>query len=72
MASPISRLSYATLYINNISYGLFEIIENVDNHFLTSRFGTKKGALYKCASDLAYLGPDPSQYQTVEYQPETV
>jgi spore coat protein CotH len=71
MASPISRSSYVTLYINNIFYGLYYIIEDVDNEFLSSRFGTKKGALYKCNGNMGYFGPDPAAYHS-QYQPRTV
>ena len=71
MASPISRSSYATLYMNNVFYGLYYVIENVDKEFLTSRFGDKKGALYKCNGNLGYMGSNPALYK-LQYQAKTV
>jgi spore coat protein CotH len=72
MASPVSRSSYATLYINHLYYGLYYIIEDVNTDFLKSRFGNKSGALYKCQGDLTYLGPNPKLYENLGYEPETV
>ena len=70
MASPVSRSSYATLYINNMFYGLYYVIEDVNSEFLTSRFGNKSGALYKCQGSLSYIGPNPKLY--TEYKAENV
>ena len=70
MGSPVSRSSYATGYINNQLFGLYYVIEDIDNEFLTSRFGNKTGALYKCQGPLEYKGSNPSLYTS--YKPETV
>eukprot|EP01114_Cavostelium_apophysatum_P011989 TRINITY_DN2661_c0_g1_i1.p1 TRINITY_DN2661_c0_g1~~TRINITY_DN2661_c0_g1_i1.p1 ORF type:complete len:559 (+),score=31.69 TRINITY_DN2661_c0_g1_i1:77-1753(+) len=50
LASPVYRGSFAVVYINKQFMGLFHMLEEIDNNFLTSRLGTDQGLLYKCPS----------------------
>jgi hypothetical protein len=60
-----SRATHAKVFINDRYYGLYSCMENYDEEFTLSRFGTKLGNLYKCTfpADLNYLGPNPDAYK---------
>jgi hypothetical protein len=62
---PASRSTHAEVYINGNYYGLYIIVEHVDEEFVESRFGNKDGNLYMCLwpADLAYLGNNPDLYK---------
>eukprot|EP01114_Cavostelium_apophysatum_P020932 TRINITY_DN7160_c0_g1_i2.p1 TRINITY_DN7160_c0_g1~~TRINITY_DN7160_c0_g1_i2.p1 ORF type:complete len:364 (-),score=68.97 TRINITY_DN7160_c0_g1_i2:28-1119(-) len=47
MASPVYRGGYAVLYINRQFFGLYHMLEIIDDDFLKSRFGTDNGLLCK-------------------------
>eukprot|EP01114_Cavostelium_apophysatum_P001532 TRINITY_DN1132_c0_g1_i9.p1 TRINITY_DN1132_c0_g1~~TRINITY_DN1132_c0_g1_i9.p1 ORF type:complete len:541 (-),score=127.81 TRINITY_DN1132_c0_g1_i9:1489-3111(-) len=68
LVSPVYRGSYATLWINDQFFGLYLLLESVDNDFLKSRFGHKDGEFYKCHGKLEYLGNDTKKYD--QYAPE--
>jgi spore coat protein CotH len=78
MNSPVARLSFGTLYINDIFFGMYLLIEDNNDAFLKSRFGNDGGALYKCCGDFTYLGKDPQLYMNatcgdiLAYDPKTV
>ncbi len=78
MLSPVARLSYTMLYINQQCFGLYLIIEDVDTQFLKSRFDDDSGALYKCCGELQYVGTDVNVYKNLTcgnalmYEPQTV
>ena len=63
------RCAYARVYINDVYWGLYTMIDHVDKVFLLSHFQNKYGNLYKgdkepwltCAN-LAYH-PDPIEYR---------
>lgn len=65
MNAYIQRFGWAELYINNQSYGYYLINEEVNKQYLTSRFGTNDGPLYKCTANLTWVGPEPSDYQNL-------
>jgi spore coat protein H len=50
---PAPRTAYARVYVtvpgkyDRKYFGLYSLVENVDNDFLRARFGTRKGALFK-------------------------
>jgi len=50
---PAGRTAYAQVYLTvpdqhtNHYVGVYSIVENVDNNFTRSRFGTKRGALFQ-------------------------
>eukprot|EP01094_Clydonella_sp_ATCC50884_P002546 TRINITY_DN11943_c0_g1_i2.p1 TRINITY_DN11943_c0_g1~~TRINITY_DN11943_c0_g1_i2.p1 ORF type:complete len:615 (+),score=116.30 TRINITY_DN11943_c0_g1_i2:217-1845(+) len=74
----IPRYSYAMLYVNDVYYGLYIMLENVDSKFVKSRFGSSKaGALWKTIGFLEDLGDDPAAYESamcgdrVCYDPKT-
>lgn len=70
MNSPTYRASHAMLYINDQCFGLYYVLEDIDEKFLKSRFGNDKGALYKCEGDLTYQGPNPDIYKNITYANE--
>ncbi len=54
-------MSFATLWVNDVWMGVYNLVEDVDSVFLKSRFGESKGNIYKAGgggSSMAYLGPD--------------
>lgn len=73
MGVPGSRANHVKLYVNDTYYGLYVNVEQIDEHFLNSRFGSSGGFLYKCLwpANLTYLGDDPTLYhpQTSERRP---
>ena len=76
MGVPVQRMSFAQLFINGMYRGVYQLMENIDNAFLKSRFGSSKGALWKCnydetgSANMKYLGANCSAY-AVAYQPKT-
>lgn len=60
-----SQAAHATVYINDVYYGLYISVEHVDDEFLQAHFDDDSGNLWKCLypADLAYLGPDPEAYK---------
>jgi len=68
---PAPRTSYARVYVTvpgehaHEYFGLYSLVENIDNHFAEKHFGTKKGALFKPVTrDLfEYLGDDWAPYK---------
>lgn len=63
IAAP--RSTHVQVYINGDYYGLYIMVEHIDEEFVESRFGNKDGNLYKCLypADLKYLGSDPDLYK---------
>jgi spore coat protein CotH len=59
------RASHTEVYINGNYYGLYILVEYIDEQLIDSRFGNSYGNLYKCLwpADLAYLGNDPDLYK---------
>jgi spore coat protein CotH len=44
---PAPRASYAMVYINDIVWGLYTIVEPIDKNFLSTHYSNKKGNLFK-------------------------
>lgn len=65
---PACRTAYAKLYVNDVYWGLYSLIENVDKTFLKDHFGStgNDGNLYKtdrnAGVSLKWLGTDPEAY----------
>lgn len=70
------RVTYTRVTINGIYWGLYTMVEQLDKTFLNSKFGNDQGNLYKAfprfpfwegqgGSTLAYLGGQPSDYDSV-------
>lgn len=59
------RSSHTEVYINGNYYGLYILVEYIDEELVQSRFGNSYGNLYKCLwpADLDYLGSDPDLYK---------
>jgi len=69
MMVPVTRSSYAALWINGIYWGLYWIHEEHDKDFLAARY-TDPGNLYKCRAEafLQYAGDDAEVYQNMTYE----
>ena len=62
---PAGRANYATLYINNTYWGLYLLVEQVDQEYIESRLGAEEeGNLWKGEpyGTLEYLGASESLY----------
>jgi len=81
---PAPRSNYAFVYINDIVWGLYSMVEHVNKTFLSSRYGNSSGNLYKAVdafggagggttkymSDFKWYGSDSNQY-TIRYELKT-
>ena len=58
------RCTYANVYLNNQLWGLYMLVEEVDNKFLKDRFGNKNGNLFKGDPNgtLNYMGASATPY----------
>ena len=68
------RANYANVYFNDIFWGFYEVVEQVDDEFLKTHFDDKSENLFKAgdafgmggpsdAADLLYYGTDQSDYE---------
>jgi spore coat protein CotH len=64
---PARRSSFVRVYVNNIYYGLYTNIEEMDEVWCKDRFGDNSGNLYKCTwpADLVYLGSNQETYKNI-------
>ena len=64
---PPRRTGFAKVYLNNVYFGLYVNLEELDDDWLQRVFGTDDGNLYKCIypADLKYLGTNPTAYKNV-------
>ena len=62
---PAPRSTHAEVYINGNYYGLYIMVEHVDEEFVKSRFDNNDGNLYKCLypANLNYMGSNPDLYK---------
>jgi spore coat protein H len=60
------RCHYANVYLNNVLWGLYTSVEEIDKTFLEANFGDKRGNLFKGdpSGDLKWLGSTQSTYET--------
>jgi hypothetical protein len=58
------RCTYARVYYNNVYWGLFTLVEDVNSKFLEQHFGNKNGNLFKGDphGDLKWFGTSVSSY----------
>jgi hypothetical protein len=58
------RCTYARVYYNNVYWGLYTVIEDVNGKFLNQHFGNKDGNLFKGDphGDLRWFGSSVSSY----------
>lgn len=72
LAAP--RLAPAALYINNTYFGLYSVLEEIDEAFLSSVYGESAGYLFEYRwtypYHFEYLGTDLTAYRTL-YEPRT-
>ncbi|MFT5821434.1 MAG: hypothetical protein ACI8ZM_002687 [Crocinitomix sp.] len=63
VAAP--RSSYAKVYLNDTYWGLYLVVEQVDDRFLKNWFENDKGNLYKCINNtnLEWQGTNKVNYQ---------
>jgi len=63
---PAGRTNFAALYLNGVYWGLYVLVEQVDQEFIESRFGAgEAGNLWKGDphGTLEFQGADPVSYQ---------
>jgi hypothetical protein len=62
------RTSFVKLYINQVYYGLYTNLEELDKDWLQRVYGENAGNLYKCTypATLAYIGPTQQLYKNIE------
>jgi len=60
------RCTYTRVYLNNVYWGLYMFVEEVDKTFLDDHFPDKKGNLFKGDpnGDLKWINSTPSSYYT--------
>jgi hypothetical protein len=65
---PERRTTFVRVYINDIYYGLYTNLEEMDKDWLGRVFPDKMGNLYKCTypADLVYHGPGQQVYKDLE------
>jgi uncharacterized protein (TIGR03437 family) len=73
---PYERSAHARVYINGTYYGLYQLVEPIDAHFLRARFDEDSGFLYESNSggtgyQFDYLGDDPALYVPSKFDPKT-
>lgn len=61
---PAQRSAYAKLYINDVYWGLYLMVEEISDEFLTYNFGSDTGNLYmgEPKPTLEYFGDDMRKY----------
>jgi CotH kinase protein len=61
---PGSRTAYAKLYLNDVYWGLYIMVEEVDKNFLEMNFPDKNGNLYAsdALGDMVWEGANKSDY----------
>lgn len=64
MGAVAPRCSYARVYLNNVYWGLYTLVEEIDKRFLDNHYPDKKGNLFKGdpSGDLKWMGSAPSLY----------
>jgi hypothetical protein len=62
------RTNFVKLYINQVYYGLYTNLEEMEKEWLTNVYENNQGNLYKCSypADLNYLGSDQQTYKDLE------
>jgi spore coat protein CotH len=60
------RCTYARVYLNNVYWGLYNLVEEVDKTYLSQHFPDKKGNLFKGdpSGDLKWINGTQSSYYT--------
>jgi uncharacterized protein (TIGR03437 family) len=70
---PAPRLAMARLYINGEFFGVYNLVENIDEHFLDRNFGESSGFLYEYKPNQVFnfewLGSDPAVYSPNLFEP---
>ena len=70
MSAPAQRASYAVVYINEMFWGIYLLMEDPgSDEYLKSRFGTDEGSLWKCQGSLQYVSNDTNAYRDEGYKP---
>src|SRR5207244_11495083 len=73
VAAP--AVSYAQVFVNDEYWGVFNLVESVEEPFLQARFGQSNGQLFKYeyqdAWDFSSKGTDPNAYVPIPLKPET-
>ncbi len=62
---PAAKAAYVKLYINDVYWGLYLNVQQLNGTFLREWFGSSSGNNYKCdpRGDLQWMGADTAQYK---------
>lgn len=76
LKQPVHRCNHARLFLNGNFHGVYVNVERIDDVFLTTRFGSAKGALYKAdeggpGSDFSLIPPEVIQKHGTGFEPKT-
>lgn len=55
---PVSKANFATVYVNDVYWGLYTNVEAVDKDFLSNHFTSDNNALFKCNPEELDLDAD--------------
>lgn len=70
---PTPRLAMARLFLNGEYFGLYNLVEEIDEHFLERNFGESTGFLYEYEPNRVFnfewLGSDPALYSPLLFEP---
>ena len=80
MGLKAEREAHARLFINDVYFGLYTIVESIDKTWLQKNFGENDGHLYEYKFDNAtpnpynfgYLGADGKLYAPLPFKPQTL
>lgn len=64
---PPRRTTFVQVYINQVYYGLYSNLEEMDKDWLTTTFAENTGNLYKCIypADLVYINGNQQTYKNI-------
>jgi spore coat protein CotH len=76
MGLPAPQNAFARVRVNGVFWGVYAMVEPVDERFVRSRLADEGGTLYEYEApspsyDLSYRGPDPAAYIPVPFEPKT-
>jgi CotH kinase protein/Secretion system C-terminal sorting domain len=64
---PKRRVSFVKVYVNDIYFGLYTNVEEIDKEYLQDHYSNDNGNLYKCSygSDLTYINNTQAAYKNL-------
>lgn len=65
---PKRKTAFVKVYINQVYYGLYTNLEELDKNWLTASYSNNTGNLYKCTypADMVYSGTNQQTYKNIQ------